>query len=369
MIHHDVEQGSGDWMRLRMGIPTASEFHKIITPKTRELSKQAKGYAYWLAAERLLGRPLESLVSTEWMERGRELEPAAVRLYEFEREITTLRCGFLTTDDGRIGASPDRLIEGHAAAVEIKCPSPQVHLLYMREGFGEEYITQAQGQILVGELDWCDRYAYHPDMPPAATRTYRDEAFLTALRAALDQFCDLVDEIERWGRSTGFFAERFETAVERGAGRCRWPAAYAARCGIRVHDRPRITDRLRQTRDRATRARLPAFRRLGPHETGRGRSRIRGDEGCSCDAGKYRGAAIMDDFDDRVKALAQRLMGELLPELAREWDPDKISVTLNALACVTAFVMSSLDSDAMPFFQNVVQRLLANEFKNSGPRS
>ena len=32
MIIHEVEQGSGDWLKLRLGIPTASEFDKIITP-------------------------------------------------------------------------------------------------------------------------------------------------------------------------------------------------------------------------------------------------------------------------------------------------------------------------------------------------
>jgi hypothetical protein len=32
MITHDVTQGSPEWLEARLGIPTASEFDKIITP-------------------------------------------------------------------------------------------------------------------------------------------------------------------------------------------------------------------------------------------------------------------------------------------------------------------------------------------------
>jgi hypothetical protein len=47
------EQGSMDWYRLRMGIPTASQFHKIVTPGGK-LSEQRHAYMYRLIAERLL---------------------------------------------------------------------------------------------------------------------------------------------------------------------------------------------------------------------------------------------------------------------------------------------------------------------------
>lgn len=210
----DCEQGSPPWFQARMGKPTASQFHRILTPKTRKYSEQARLYAYRLAAERLLGRPLETFEATEWMERGRSEEKAAVRLYEFERGVETVRCGLLLTDDGRIGASPDRLIKGQPASLEVKCPAPWTHLQCMREGFGENHIVQAQGQILVGELEWCDRYSYHGEMPPCVVRAYRDEAFLADLRAALDRFCDTLDEIELWGRKSGFFADRLVTPTD-----------------------------------------------------------------------------------------------------------------------------------------------------------
>jgi hypothetical protein len=44
VIVHNVSQLSDEWHRLRMGIPTASEFGRIITPKTMKLSAQAPEY-------------------------------------------------------------------------------------------------------------------------------------------------------------------------------------------------------------------------------------------------------------------------------------------------------------------------------------
>ena len=50
-----VQQGSAQWYELRVGRPTSSNFHKIVTGKG-EPSKQAIKYLYRLVAERLLGR-------------------------------------------------------------------------------------------------------------------------------------------------------------------------------------------------------------------------------------------------------------------------------------------------------------------------
>lgn len=211
MIHHQVAQGSGEWLRLRLGIPTASQFHRIVTPAKWQLSRQARAYAFRLAAELLLNEVTESLEGVEWMERGKELEPAAVRMYEFEQEAETAPCGFLTTDDGRIGATPDRLLP--RGALEIKCPAPWTHLQYLIDGFGPDYLPQAQGQILVGEVDYCDRYSYHPSMPPVLARTWRDDCQQAMLRQGLTDFLDMRDEILERARRHGLFAERRRLAA------------------------------------------------------------------------------------------------------------------------------------------------------------
>ena len=211
MIRHDVEQGTPEWQQLRLGIPTASSFDRILTPKTMKLSAQARSYALELVAETLIGRPLDE-VNTAWIERGVFLEPEAVKSYEFSTDRQTEKVGFITTDDGLVGASPDRLLVDINGAVEIKCPAPNTHMRYLIDGFGADYVVQVQGQMLVGGFEYVDRYSYHPELPPAIERTYRDEAMIVALKAALDEFNAMKFEILEKARATGFFGSMEQAA-------------------------------------------------------------------------------------------------------------------------------------------------------------
>lgn len=207
-IYHDVEQGSEEWLTLRLGIPTASCFDKIITPAKGELSKQARGYAFQLCAEKLLNRPMDA-ISTEWMERGKVLEPEAVAAYEFREEVSTVPAGFFTTNDGRIGASPDRLIVGASIGLEVKCPAPQTHIAYLIDGSpAEVYRTQVQGQMYVAELEASHMWSYHPEMPGILIKTCRDEPFIRKLAAALKEFCDMKDAMLEDLQSMGWFEAR-----------------------------------------------------------------------------------------------------------------------------------------------------------------
>jgi YqaJ-like recombinase protein len=204
----NVEQGSGEWLSIRLGIPTASMFHCILTPKKLQFSGQARGYAFRLVAEKLLNESLDSLDFIEHVQRGKDLEPMAIKAFEFAEEVKTNPVGFITTDDMRAGATPDRLIVGEAAALECKCPAPHTHLEYLVDGFGTDYIIQAQGQAYVGEFEYVARYSFHPSLPPVLLKTYRDEEIIGKLRAALDQFWDIRDEIEAKVRASGFIEER-----------------------------------------------------------------------------------------------------------------------------------------------------------------
>lgn len=209
MKEFSVEPGSADWFGIRLGIPTASNFHRILTPATRKYSKQSRGYAFCLVAEKLLNMTLENLDHIEHIERGKSLEPDAVRMFEAARGLETAPVGFLMTDDMRLGATPDRRIIGATPAyLECKCPSAVKHLQYLIDGFGPDYMPQVQGQAMIGEAEWVARWSYHPSMPPALVQTQRDEGYISDLRAALDQFCDEKDEIERRAKETGFFDER-----------------------------------------------------------------------------------------------------------------------------------------------------------------
>lgn len=168
MILHDVEQRSDQWYILRLGKPTASEFSKIVTSKG-EHSKSAETYALTLAGELFAGKSLDAWEGNSWTERGREMEAAAIDLYEFTYDVDAQRVGFVTDDNDTMGASPDSLI-GDDGMLEVKCLKAENHIkaiMYHREHHRcpPGYVQQTQGQMLICEREWCDLVFYHPDLP------------------------------------------------------------------------------------------------------------------------------------------------------------------------------------------------------------
>jgi hypothetical protein len=212
IIHDEYDQYSEAWYQAHVGIPTASQFHRIITPARGELSKQARNYAFFLAAEQLLNQSLMPAMEVEWMMRGKALEPEAVKHYEFTHDVHCRTVGFVTTDDGLVGASPDRLV-GDVGALEVKCPAPHVHLAYSCDGPGDDYRAQVQGQIWVCELEWVDFYSWHPQMPDHCHRWMRDDAYIAKLAHAIEQFLDMKNGILERCRASGYFERRQEIAT------------------------------------------------------------------------------------------------------------------------------------------------------------
>jgi len=208
MIIHDVNQSSPEWFKVRAGIPTASEFHRIITPKRETLAEGRWTYAFELASERLLGESKQSLDGLQWIERGKFLEADAVSHYEFTRGRKTAKVGFITPDHGRYGCSPDRLIVGSdgdpLGALELKCPSPPKHIGYFVNGPGDDYRCQVQGSLLVTGFEFWDFQSYHPQLPEVLIRFTRDEPFIRKMQSALDQFCEELDDIVEKIKAAGY---------------------------------------------------------------------------------------------------------------------------------------------------------------------
>lgn len=210
-FHWAVEQGSSDWFKLRAGIPTASEFDQIITPKKGELASARRKYACRIIAARLLNWQAESLDKIEHIMAGKENEPLAVAQLEEIDEITTERVGFVTTDDGRFGASPDRVsaIAADRASVgitiEIKAPTIPKQFEYLLLGHDDAYRCQVQGQLYVADADKAIFYSYCPRTPPLHVETGRDEPFIVKLRDALEQFSDELEEMTARAKTLGVF--------------------------------------------------------------------------------------------------------------------------------------------------------------------
>jgi hypothetical protein len=182
-------QGSEEWLRARMSRPTASEFERIITPKKWQASSSAREYAIFLLTELILDQPLSG-ITTAAMEHGHATEPKAISAYEMLAGRDVELCGFCTTDDGLVGASPDGLV-GDDGSVEMKSPwKPEVHVGYLLkpETLVAEYFVQVQGQLYVTERKWTDLVSYFSGMPMVQVRCVPHPEFQVALKRELDIF-------------------------------------------------------------------------------------------------------------------------------------------------------------------------------------
>ena len=182
----DCDQGTEEWYRARMGIPTASEFSTVLAKgKSGGESKTRRTYMLKLAGEILTGEPMESY-SNQHMERGKEMEPEARNLYSFLRETDLGRVGFIK--NGEKGCSPDALI-GENGMLEIKTALPHILIdLHTRNDFPPEHFAQCQGALWVAEREWIDIAVYWPKLPLFVHRAHRNEAFIKTLAAGVNDF-------------------------------------------------------------------------------------------------------------------------------------------------------------------------------------
>lgn len=200
----DVEQGSEEWHRARMGIPTTSEF-KSVLGKTwgDDDPKMRRWYMLRLIGERITGEPSD-FYRNDHMERGKAMEPEARRMYEFLLDAECVRIGFLrkkTRGGFLVGCSPDSFI-GDRGMLEIKTKLPHLHLdVVLRQKVPSEHYAQCQGALWIAERDWIDFESYWPKMDPFIHRLYRDEPYIDGLERAVDEFCYDMARIEDMIRS------------------------------------------------------------------------------------------------------------------------------------------------------------------------
>ncbi len=187
---HNVEQNSPEWLAARAGIPTASCFDAIITPK----GTRADGYEVYantLIAEIMTGGSVEDWKGNRWTERGNEFEDEAVLFYEMQKGCSTDKVGFVTNYN--VGCSPDRYVDDDGL-LEVKCPKASTQVKYLlSDKLPSIYIPQIQGQLYVTGRKWCDWLAYSPEVPSIIIRVYRDESYITKLSGALQKFLEKIE--------------------------------------------------------------------------------------------------------------------------------------------------------------------------------
>jgi len=192
MIIHDVEQGTEPWHTLRAGIPTASEFSKLITSKGAE-SSSLLPYARRLAADKWYGVCVDGFSGNKFTKRGSEVEDEACADYEMRHQVAVKHVGLITNNIMTQGCSPDGLIEEDPegkGGLEIKCKIAEHHLeacehVYNTGTAPIEYVAQPQGCMLITGRKWWDLKFYHPNLPGIELRMYPDKDFHKVLRKQL----------------------------------------------------------------------------------------------------------------------------------------------------------------------------------------
>jgi len=187
------EQRSPEWFAARLGIPTASNFDRLIT-STGKPSASADGYINQLVAERVTGASVEVKV-TEAMQRGTDLEPEARSLFEFITDLVVTEAPLCLHDILDAGASPDAFI-GDDSLLEIKCPSGHTHVEYLRDGcLPSKYVAQVQGQLWITGKVKAHFLSYHPDFKPLMVVVQRDEIFIAKLEAEVVKATNKIGEL------------------------------------------------------------------------------------------------------------------------------------------------------------------------------
>ena len=180
MKTYNFEQGSAEWLKVRLGKFTASHAQAI-----QANGAGLKTLVFEKVAEILTQKKPEQYINSD-MERGNELEAEARTSYELDTGNQVKEVGFCELNQ-YVGASPDGLISDDGL-VEFKCPNDKVftEFLYTKK-VDTKYIAQMQMQMFVTDRKWCDYVIYNPDFPTPVviTRIERDEKAIEKIKIGL----------------------------------------------------------------------------------------------------------------------------------------------------------------------------------------
>ena len=208
----DCEQGSPEWHKLHLGVPTASNFAAIMA---KGEGKMRRKYLLQKVAEIFTGEVEEGFTNAH-MERGKEMEAEARRLYAFMHDAEPRRVGFIRNDG--IGCSPDALL-GDRGGLEIKTKLGHLQLetIFARK-LPSEHMAQVQGCLWVAEREWWDFTSYRPRLPLFVIRVMRDDAYIRILADEVSRFRDdmnsLVQKLTAQGAQPFADGERLEELIK-----------------------------------------------------------------------------------------------------------------------------------------------------------
>ena len=212
MIILDVEQGSDEWLEARLGLPTASEMHCLLS-NGRLLPPFGEGALTLLdrlAAERFTGLSASGFTGNSHTERGHVVEPIAVQAYVdsgHASAMDVIEAGIMLAKG--VGASPDRLISTDGG-LEIKSKAAKGMVTLLRNGkIDKAHITQMQINMWVSGRKWWDYFVYCEGLPPFYQRFEPFFELHAKLYERVPLFLALLDELEQ-ALITGDMPDKFK---------------------------------------------------------------------------------------------------------------------------------------------------------------
>ena len=204
--HYDVEQNTDLWFQAKLGVISASNINKLVTP-TGAVAKNdaARKYAYSLAAQRVLKRVEDSYQSFDML-RGTIQEAYARDIYNDNIEEVK-ECGFITNDNYgfTIGSSPDGLV-GLNGGLEIKSRLAKFQIETILSGeVPKEFVNQCQFFLLVSGREWIDFVSYSTGLPFFVKRVTVDQVRREKIVDAMMLFEETIElaRIEYLEKSSG----------------------------------------------------------------------------------------------------------------------------------------------------------------------
>lgn len=191
-----MPQGSDEWLKVRLGKLTGSDFHTLMGN-----SQTKDTILYKKAAERLTGVASDGdKFSSIHTERGHELEDAARMVYELETGESVTEVGFVELNES-VGCSPDGLVRD-IGGIEIKCKDNHGFLKAVTKAYIEPaHKTQMQFNMYVSARLWCDYCLYNPNFvnPLFIIRVDRDDEAIEKIKTNIE-LCNIKinDHIEKY---------------------------------------------------------------------------------------------------------------------------------------------------------------------------
>lgn len=189
-------QGTDEWMKLRLGLLTASEMKLVLTPTLKIANNdKTRTHLYELLAQRI-SQFVEPHYISDDMLRGQEDEVDARILYSKNFAKVT-ECGFVTNSKWgfTLGYSPDGLV-GNDGLIEAKSRRQKYQVQTVCENVWDDkctsipadYVMQLQAGLLITEREWCDFLSYSNGLPMAVIRVFPDPTIQTAIIEAASEF-------------------------------------------------------------------------------------------------------------------------------------------------------------------------------------